>query len=282
MDTIKSAAFDAWFSAEKDKKVSVIVKVLEETEPVCCGAKQKQLRKDASFLASHFVRLMLQCCRNANRVKEAPFMRCRVAFTKHSCLQVEQPLLGRKRKAFGEGSRRTDQKIVKQITDTYSKEVLTSAAGSALYIAGDRHGSNIFKTLSNEPDFGKKIKKALQVEPAQKTAPERALAAYEAAHFSVEKYEDFRAIFGKKLMPSYYLVRKEMNKCIPEGVKVSGSSAEVPVAALVEHTLKRIVSLIDPGLIKPHDNIRCVLTAKRGGDASSGHARYKIRLVHKI
>ena len=105
--------------------------------------------------------------------------------------------------------------------------------------------------------------------------PDEALALLLDARQSKEDYQTMRSGAVKRgcqLYPPYNDVRAAKDKCMPSGMLYEDYSAEVPLQDLLDHTVQRLIKLVEP---KCPENSTLLLTSKVGFDGSTGQSVYK-------
>ncbi|XP_041448468.1 uncharacterized protein LOC121404022 [Drosophila obscura] len=189
--------------------------------------------------------------------------------------------VGRPSKEFEDCSLKTKLNKAKSLANEATNEELMLAARVSLYKAGKRNASRAVSLLSSDEEVVAKTIKCESSDPKLpiKFSPEEALAIYIDGRFTKHSYKLVQAKTrsnNANVFPSYDLLRTAKLMCYPKDVKVTDSSAEVPLQCLVDHTVSRIVqsSKIIFEKMNETDNI---ITAvhKWGCDGSSGHSMYR-------
>ena len=148
-----------------------------------------------------------------------------------------RPLIG-----FGESSERSKRRKIKQTRDELDPELLRRAA------------------------------------KPPRTTPDRALDFLAQGDFSKSQCEGIRAFLAEvdllEVLPAYNHVREGKPKCVPVGLKVTGTVCEVPLASLLEHTSRRLLEAKSASELESLDS-ELTLIVKWGCDGSSGHSSYK-------
>lgn len=151
---------------------------------------------------------------------------------------------GRPDKPFGECGKRAQNYKIKKIRETHS-QVLIDAASSC---DGPKTTSFDINT---------------------------ALALITQAKLSKFQYEILRQAakhIGHDIYPSYKKVMEAKQKCYPENIIISESSAKVPLQDLLDHTAKRIIECKNGYDIPPERDL--LLHTKWGCDGASGQNEY--------
>lgn len=161
---------------------------------------------------------------------------------------------GRPRKCFEESSKRTQKRRMAEI-----------AKKDQSFVKAFRH-----RVLA-------KKKRTLQFKA------EEVLSLLVEAQLTKHQYLLIKKFVNTKIclniFPSYHKILKEKKSCYPETshTKVTESSAEVELQALLDHTAERITKLQED-VIKsmPEENRKeLILKGKWGFDGSTGHSEYK-------
>lgn len=152
---------------------------------------------------------------------------------------------GRPMKPFHECSERAKRYKVQQLRDSYSEEQLKVAAG---------------KTSAKKGYMD----------------PQKALAMVMDAQLSKHQYDVIRSVlkdFDCDVLPPYYKVREEKEKCYPENITITPVSAQVDLQSLLDHTAKRILAIENLTNVEYIPEV-LTLTSKWGCDGSSNQSQY--------
>lgn len=100
------------------------------------------------------------------------------------------------------------------------------------------------------------------------------------------KYENLRDhnenLFGEKLYPTYLEIAEMKKKCYPDHIEISDRGAKVEIFALLEHTTKRILKLINKSILDNFKNLKLTLLGKWGMDGVSGQQTTRQKWFGKL
>lgn len=146
---------------------------------------------------------------------------------------------GRPNKPFTLSSGRSKRRKTEELRETNSQE-LYYAASSKLFKKGGRAASKLVTDLARDP---KRAKEFLKPQLNNNLTPQEALKMFVEAELSRHQYEVIRkSLNPRSILPSYKLIQNAKKETYPEGVNVTESVADVPLASLLEHTLTRLLS----------------------------------------
>lgn len=191
---------------------------------------------------------------------------------------------GRPVKSFGESSNKTKRRKVQHLLESSSYNELTYAAEVCVRSSGKRDAANIIKELClASPSRATNIKTLRsQKNEMRALSSDEALALYvdgkQTKHFYKLQRKTAMNV-GHYLYPSYYSLQKSKRACCPaeEFVKITETSAEVSVQAILDLTVHRLLSVQKDVLkrVVSLDITNFNIFIKWGCDGSSGHSRYK-------
>ena len=99
-------------------------------------------------------------------------------------------------------------------------------------------------------------------------------AEYTELHKGAKKHD-------VNLYPCYDLVKRERDRCVPSsGIQSTDFSVEVNFASLVEHTTKRVASLVGSALQDVEAGSTLLMTFKTGFDGSTGKLNMQITIIN--
>jgi len=174
---------------------------------------------------------------------------------------------GRPTAASISGGRSMRRKRIQTLTQ-YSLEDLREASRIKLHNLGLRGAA---RKLRRSPGVSSPI-----VEVIPKLTPEEGTEMLVLIGLSKAKYESLREFLKCKVkMPSYPLITRAKRESYPDESTwiVNDASVEIPLQALLDHTIKRILPMVEGSLLK--DSTGIMLICKWGMDGSSGHSNYK-------
>lgn len=81
-----------------------------------------------------------------------------------------------------------------------------------------------------------------------------------------------------KLYPSYHRIKDAMNRCVPEGIKITESSMRVPLQILLSHLTERVAILQHDVILRSATNgkLQASMMLKWGYDGCTGVPRHNI------
>jgi hypothetical protein len=99
------------------------------------------------------------------------------------------------------------------------------------------------------------------------------LAMYMDLEMTKSKYDTLRTynqqLFGSKSYPPYPKVVIAKKRCYPEGIVITDRGASIEEQPLFDHTIRRLVSSLDPEVLRSLRNKTLVLYSKWGMDGAS-------------
>ena len=158
---------------------------------------------------------------------------------------------GRPSKDFDDCEKRTKRRKIRKIQESYSQSLINASATPS-------YGEKQFSPFSN--DF--------------------ALSLFIQAKLSKCQYEIIRTAFknaGHNLLPSYKRITAAKKNCYPENIKITDTSAEVPLQSLLDNTAKRILKTKNDDELDKLNGKELILTSKWGFDGASGQSQYSQR-----
>lgn len=190
---------------------------------------------------------------------------------------------GRPSLEFTMSSERSKRRKTQDIRTSFNSVELAYATQMSLRSSGQSDAAKVIKDVTmTSPLRASKYRKAYSATDEITLSEEAALSAMIEYKFSKSTYQGMRRL-GKenncKLYPSYEKVMKAKKRCYPprDAIRITESSAEVQLQALLDHTVERIL-LVQNVLIQrlTPDNVRKMdLICKWGCDGSSGQSEYK-------
>lgn len=163
-----------------------------------------------------------------------------------------------------------------------SPELLLRAACRSSDSQDMKHAVKALIERQNDVEYLKKVSS-----PCMSTATisvENALALLLHADLNVKSYNllrDTTVVNGKKIYPRYGLVAARRDLCLPEGIEITATSANVPWKPLIVHTVQGVVTLCEEDIeehFKGVNEIDLDFLATYGRDGSSGYHPYHQRL----
>lgn len=192
---------------------------------------------------------------------------------------------GRPCKVFDESSERSKRRKTEEIRSNVDGEVIVCAAQTELRKTGKRDASDVLRNMLCSPTRATKYKKALDGSSNAKTdidslTPFQALAMFVDADLTRRQYEIIRST-NKKFFPCYSLLQKAKQECYPapEDCKVTSTTAESNLQALVDLTARRLSTYLEDVLLTLTEEERqgLKLICKWGCDGSQ-QSRYKQKM----
>lgn len=187
---------------------------------------------------------------------------------------------GRPTIPFVESNERTKRKKTEELRKSTPIAELSYATQMGFRATGNTEASKLLKEITtSSPQRASKYKKAyktsLQKEPC-KMSGEDALALLVDAKLSRHQYSIIRQSNPDRF-PSYKVLQAEKKKCYPNDIKVNETSAQVPLQALLNHTVERLITVQENvlSLLSNEELGKLQLMTKWGFDGSSGHSSYK-------
>lgn len=111
------------------------------------------------------------------------------------------------------------------------------------------------------------------------------LALIMDADLTKMQYNSIRNVLqseGYNILPPYNKLSTEKEKCYPENINVTETSASVNLQSLLDHTTNRIFETFSTETLESLSPCNYTLTSKWGCDGSSGHAEYKQNLPKDV
>jgi len=100
------------------------------------------------------------------------------------------------------------------------------------------------------------------------------LSMFMDARFSKKTYRKTRAhnfkMFGNKLYPPYYQINRAKQYCYPDNIEITDSGANVDLISLLDHTVRRILTIIDKTELQNLQEKKLTFLGKWGMDGASG------------
>lgn len=202
--------------------------------------------------------------------------------------KAENLSMGRPRLAFENKSLRSQQRDAFGLSKKYqhNPNLMVKAACIAARHSGQKDLSVVLKEAAVSPSRPAKMKRFLSPEKLKEPVPytpQEALAYLLENNFTKTQYINTR--IGAKerncdIYPSYENILQAKKECRPNGIQISETTASVPLADLLNHTISRIILLQENVLINLFEflnctNMRATMICSYGFDGSSGHSNYK-------
>lgn len=194
----------------------------------------------------------------------------------NQCNKKIKQKVGRPKKLFTETSIRSKQRQSAVIGKICTTPEITFIAKSKLYKSGRRTLANLLEEGASTPKRALKMKKALKTKKVIPFSPQEALAFILDNKLTKQQYINIRCDAIKRnanIYPAYEHIKKAKQECYPENCVYTEQSCHVPLQDILNHTTKRIVSIIEI-----LDNNECKdfeMLYKWGCDGSSNHSQYK-------
>lgn len=138
---------------------------------------------------------------------------------------------------------------MKRIVDDLDSQELLQAARSKVYKKGKRTATTILDKALSSPSASKKMKATLKPcsSMAKSLSPDEALRLLVDGDFTKRQYKAIREV-NKEFFPAYNKVLAAKKCTYPEDVTVSEASAAVSLKALLEHTVSRLLLVVEKKL----------------------------------
>lgn len=191
---------------------------------------------------------------------------------------------GRPSSDFQECCVRTKRRKTAEIRKQHSFEELGFATQMSLRAEGKLDAAKVVQdVVLGTPSKASKYRSFLEHKPVNQHSCDAALALIIDNNLSKNQYVGIRSASianNCRLYPPYYLVLNAKKKCYPEesDISVSECHAEVKLQSLLNHTVERILSIVDVNVIKSLSSIEVNsfhLICKWGCDGTSGQSKFK-------
>ena len=179
-------------------------------------------------------------------------------------------------------SKRGETAHLSKETKQHDPKLIVHAASISARQEGDNGLAEVLKKVNRSPSRPSKKRKMLFKEPVAYTAVDALEFIFES---NLIKQQYLNMQYGAKfrncnIYPSYEEILQCKYKCRVQELSVSDTIAKVPLQNLLDHTMKRIVSLQQEVILcateSANDNkFICVIIFSYGFDGSSGQAAYK-------
>ena len=190
---------------------------------------------------------------------------------------------GRPLKEFDDLTDRTKRRRSQDLVKGHSPAELSYATCMSLRASGSSEAASVIKKLSTKSSSElQKVKKAIDVDlnPRKEISGDVALSDLVEGKMTRKTYRLIRKREVENnacVYPSYHKVEAAKSRCYPPGIKVTETTAEVPLQSLLNHRTSRILSaqsLVINSL--PQEQIKTLqLFVKWGFDGSSEQSQYK-------
>ncbi|XP_030766971.1 uncharacterized protein LOC115890777 [Sitophilus oryzae] len=251
----------------------------------CSEDNLKDLLKKLSYFKSDLKSRWTSARRTEDRFLKAnrSWLESAISFPRYESHSVEQNRGGRPKKSFEESGDRSKRKKTEQLRSIATVSELSYAAQISLRASGKTDASKVVhEVTATSPTRASKYRKAykelLKDRGPRLMTGEDALAVLVEAKLSRHQYNVIRMSDPEKF-PSYKNVQEAKKLCYPnaDAIKISETSAEVKLQALLDHTVQRLLivqeSVIDS--LSEEELNQLSLFTKWGFDGSSGHSSYK-------
>ncbi|CAG5056982.1 unnamed protein product [Parnassius apollo] len=183
---------------------------------------------------------------------------------------------GRPTKEFRELCDRSKRRRTQDLRDRVPVEELTYAARVSQGTSGNIDASKIMKEITSTPTRAKMFRKAISsaknVPIARKYTPQEALALFVEGNFTRGQWELLQG-GRKEIYPCYSLLQKAKKECYPaeDSIKVTETSFEVELQALLDHTALRLLQYLKEviGTLSELEKQHLTLISKWGCDGSN-------------
>lgn len=184
---------------------------------------------------------------------------------------------GRPAKEFGELCDRSKRRRTKDLRHQVPVAELTYAASVSQFTSGNVDASKIMKDITSTPTRAKKFRKAIssakKVPIARKYTPQEALALFVEGNFTRGQWELIQG-GRKEIYPCYSLLQKAKKECYPaeeDSIKVTETSFEVELQALLDHTALRLLQYLKEVIetLSEFEKQHLTLISKWGCDGSN-------------
>lgn len=163
---------------------------------------------------------------------------------------VELPVWSRRggppTKDFGELTDRSKRRRTKELRAQVPVNELTYAAGVSQGTSGNKAASKLIKEITSSPTRARKVRKILastkKEVTVKKYTPQEALALYVNGDFTRAQWELIQG-GRKEIYPCYSILQKAKKESYPaeDSIKVTETSFEVGLQALLDHTALRLI-----------------------------------------
>jgi len=160
----------------------------------------------------------------------------------------------RPRLSYEESSERSRRRRISEIRSSYSSEELYRAAEHVQV-----HDEPAHEYINKKEDDEYFI--------------DTVLAMYMDLKMTKSQYDTLctynEQLFGSKSYPPYSKVAIAKKRCYPEGIVITDKGASIEVQSLFDHTIRRLVSSLNPEILRPSRNKTLVLYSKWGMDGAT-------------
>lgn len=242
-----------------------------------CSAIPGSSKEDVMIKVSLFSNNFLIRYKKASRKKD--YFLSKYAEWLSKDIPIMYPMSStRQKKEFSATSSSTKKRRTKLLLTTHSPEELVHAAQTSFVKKGKRNVAAVLKkVVSSSPRSIRTIKKMKTKIPEMRPyTPPEALALFINAKLTVAQYKEIKK--GAKLRncdiyPAYDKLLQAKKECYPENIKISETSAEVPLQSLLDHATKRLATVQNEVLTcVATDETQIEIKYKWGFDGSSGHS----------
>ena len=221
-----------------------------------------------------------KCNRMYERVmiKENKWLQENIKIQMFHELNVQQDCIGRPRKSWEELGDRSKRQRVADLALNESDALALAAAKSAKLDPTKQDMSFIIKqSTTKATDMRKSIE---LTKPTQMSAHE-ALALKIQCNLSDDQYQMIRnssIIHNANIYPTLHRILEAKYVCYPQNLQITETSAEVPLQDMVNHTLIRVLEIIDDDKLYVGEGEReGIFYLKCGFDGASSQSVYKQR-----
>lgn len=192
-------------------------------------------------------------------------------------------LSGRPETTFNECSDRSKRRKTQDLRKTFTHDELAFATQMNLRQVGQLEAAKLIKEVTQtSPTRALKYRRAFKAKQQhikeERISAEEALSMIMDAKLTRHQYNIVRSK-AKKVFPNYKIIQSAKKSCYPrqEDVKITISSAEIKLQALLDLTAHRILEA-QKEVIQGQGHaskIKLILISKWGFDGSSGLSEYK-------
>lgn len=195
---------------------------------------------------------------------------------------------GRPHKEFRELSERSKRRRTKDLRDQVPVDELMFAARVSQGTSGNTDTSKVLKEITATPTratkFRKIISSAKKDHMTKKYTPREALALFVEGDFTRRQWELIQGE-RKDVYPCYSLIQKAKKECYPkeESIKVTETSFEVDLQALLDHTALRLIDYLCDVVetLPTNEKENLILISKWGCDGSH-QTQFKQKFVDTL
>lgn len=218
--------------------------------------------------------------------KNSQWLSARITFVEEKSDHQDRKNIGRPKKLFDESSNRSRKRKLKPLLELHTNDEIVLAAEMSLRSTGRRDAAQLVKQVASlSPERATKIKKAYQSPSSKmpiKMTNDEALAFFVDKKLTKDQYISMRQIskaHNADIFPNYHQLLEAKKQCYPDKVMITEYSGEVDLQSLLNHTIRRLVSVQLEVLKQVRVGIDTLPTLdmvfKWGCDGASGQSQYK-------